>query len=202
MLSFRKMKKIVFATNNSHKLDEARAICGAGIEIVGLSEIGCHENLPETSDTLEGNALQKACYVRDRYGIDCFADDTGLLVDALDGAPGVYTARFAGEHCSSADNINLLLKKLDGEQNRRAEFCTVVALAHKAGGAECFSGSVEGDIAESRQGTGGFGYDPVFVPRESGISFAMMLPEAKNAISHRGRAMRKLTEYLKSNNKV
>ena len=168
------MKKIVFATNNIHKLSEVRAIAGPRLEIVSLSDIGCREELPETSDTLEGNARQKACYVRDHYGVDCFADDTGLMVDALGGAPGVYTARFAGPDCLPDDNIDLLLEKMHGVVDRRAEFRTVVALA----------------CADDRQGDGGFGYDPVFIPRESGVSFAEMGPEAKNVISHRGRAIR------------
>lgn len=184
------MKKLVFATNNIHKLSEVRDIVGPHIEIVRLSDIGCHEELPETSDTLEGNALQKACYVRDHYGVDCFADDTGLMVDALYGAPGVYTARFAGDGCHPEDNIDLLLEKLQGVDNRRAEFRTVIALATTDGECRVWTGSVEGDIATDRQGDGGFGYDPVFIPRESGISFAEMGHEAKNIISHRGRAMR------------
>lgn len=184
------MKKIVFATNNIHKLSEVRAIAGPHLEIVSLSDIGCHEELPETSDTLEGNALQKARYVRDHYGVDCFADDTGLMVDALNGAPGVYTARFAGDGCRPDDNIDLLLKKMHGVADRRAEFRTVIALAPVNRECRVWTGSVEGDIASDRQGEGGFGYDPVFIPRESGISFAEMGPDAKNIISHRGRAMR------------
>lgn len=184
------MKKIVFATNNIHKLSEVRAIAGPRLEIVSLSDIGCREELPETSDTLEGNARQKACYVRDHYGVDCFADDTGLMVDALGGAPGVYTARFAGPDCLPDDNIDLLLEKMHGVADRRAEFRTVVALACADGSCRTWTGRVEGDIAADRQGDGGFGYDPVFIPRESGVSFAEMGPEAKNVISHRGRAIR------------
>lgn len=184
------MKKLVFATNNIHKLTEVRAIAGPHLEIVSLSDIGCHEELPETSDTLEGNARQKACYVRDRYGVDCFADDTGLMVDALGGAPGVYTARFAGPDCQPDDNIDLLLEKMQGVADRRAEFRTVVALARADGSCRTWTGRVEGDIAADRQGDGGFGYDPVFIPRESGVSFAEMGPDAKNGISHRGRAIR------------
>lgn len=184
------MREIVFATNNPHKLQEVRAIAGPQLTIISLADIGCHEELPETSTTLEGNARQKAEYVRDHYGIDCFADDTGLMVDALDGAPGVYTARFAGEHCCPDDNIDLLLEKLRGETHRRAEFRTVVALAATDGSCRTWSGSVEGDIAEDRLGNGGFGYDPIFIPRESGISFAEMGPDAKNKISHRARAIK------------
>ena len=190
------MREIVFATNNAHKLAEARSIAGQRLKILSLSDIGCDEDLPETSDTLEGNALQKARYVRDHYGVDCFADDTGLMVSALGGAPGVYTARFAGAGCSPADNIALLLKKLAGVADRSAEFATVVAMAWADGREFTCRGCVEGDISTSRQGDGGFGYDPVFVPRETGISFALMSPDAKNAISHRGRAMRKFMDTL------
>lgn len=196
------MRTIVFATNNAHKLAEARAIAGDRLDIRSLSDIGCHEELPETSDTLEGNALQKACYVRDHYNVDCFADDTGLCVDALDGAPGVYTARYAGEHCSPDDNITLLLHELEGVTGRRAEFRTVVALANADGTESCYHGLVEGDIATERRGEGGFGYDPVFIPRESGISFAEMSAEAKNSISHRGRAMRKFIGAICGENPV
>lgn len=184
------MKTIVFATNNQHKLQEARAIAGDRFDIRSLSDIGCSEELPETSDTLEGNALQKAAYVCEHYGVDCFADDTGLMVDALGGAPGVYTARYAGEHCTPDDNIDLLLTQLENKSDRRAEFRTVVAMACKDGSRHTWTGIVEGDIATARQGNDGFGYDPVFIPRESGISFACMRPDEKNAISHRGRAMR------------
>ena len=190
------MRTIVFATNNAHKLSEARAIAGSMLEIKSLSDIGCHEELPETSDTLAGNALQKARYVRDRYGVDCFADDTGLMVDALGGAPGVYTARFAGEHCSPADNIALLLEKMSGVTDRRACFVTVIALATADGHEMTFEGSVEGDIATRETGERGFGYDPVFVPRETGISFACMSAVEKNTISHRGRAMRAFAEAI------
>lgn len=193
------MKTIVFATNNAHKLSEARAIAGPGLRILSLSDINCHEELPETSDTLEGNALQKACYVRDRYAVECFADDTGLMVDALGGAPGVYTARYAGEHCSPDDNISLMLRRLCGVSDRRAEFRTVVALACIDGTERIWSGSVEGDIATERHGDGGFGYDPIFIPRESGISFACMTAEAKNEISHRGRAMRAFMAEIADN---
>lgn len=192
------MRTIAFASNNVHKLAEARAIAGEWLAIKSLAEIGCREELPETGTTLADNALQKARYVRDHYEVDCFADDTGLMVDALGGAPGVYTARFAGEHCSPDDNITLLLQKLEGVADRRAEFRTVVALACADGTEECYSGSVEGDIATERLGNGGFGYDPVFVPRESGVSFAQMSAEAKNAISHRGRAMAHFLKALRN----
>lgn len=189
--------KLVFATNNRHKLDEIRRIVGDGFEILSLADIGCHDDIPETADTLEGNALQKARWVHDRYGYDCFADDTGLMVDALDGAPGVYSARFAGPGCTPDDNIELLLNRMadvpDG--SRTARFSTVIALILN-GETHTFGGTVEGTISRSRHGDGGFGYDPVFVPVETGISFAEMTADAKNAISHRGRATAALTTWL------
>lgn len=164
-------------------------------EILSLSEIGCHEEIPETADTLEGNALIKARWIKGRYGYDCFADDTGLMVDALDGAPGVYSARYAGAECDAVANMRLLLKKLEGVEDRRAKFVTVIAMI-KDGEERLFTGEVEGSISREPHGTGGFGYDPVFVSRESGKAFAEMTAEGKNAISHRGRAMRKLISYL------
>ena len=194
-----KIPEIVFATNNSHKLEEARAILANSVKVLSLSDIGCHDDIPETAETLEGNALIKARWVKDKYGYDCFADDTGLMVDALNGAPGVYSARFAGEHCSPADNIVLLLEKLKGETNRKARFVTVVALIQ--GEKEyLFEGEIKGRIAEENCGKSGFGYDPVFIPENSELSFAEMLPEEKNAISHRGRAMKKLASFLDSKN--
>lgn len=191
------ISKIVFATNNPHKLQEARDILKGFVKVLSLKEIGCHDEIPETSDTLEGNALIKAQWVKDKYGYDCFADDTGLLADALDGAPGVYSARFAGEHCSPDDNIALLLQKLKGENNRNARFVTVVALII---GEEkyLFEGEVKGEIAENYCGHSGFGYDPVFIPEGEALSFAQMTPEGKNAISHRGRAMTKLAQFITS----
>lgn len=191
----RSLPKIVFATNNAHKLEEARALAGGSFEILSLAEIGCHDDIPETADTLEGNALIKARWVKDRYGYDCFADDTGLMVDALDGAPGVYSARYAGPECDAVGNMRLLLRNLEGEADRHARFVTVIALI-LGERTEIFTGSVEGDIATEPHGTNGFGYDPVFIARESGLPFAEMSAEAKNAISHRGRAMRGLIEFL------
>lgn len=191
----KRIKRLVFATNNPHKLEEARQIISDGFEIVSLSEIGCHDDIPETADTLEGNALIKARWVKERYGYDCFADDTGLMVDALDGAPGVLSARYAGEHCSPADNVAKLLGAMSGVQDRRAHFSTVVALIAD-GGEHTFEGRVEGSISDVAHGDGGFGYDPVFVAEESGRCFAEMTPDEKNAISHRGRAMRKLRDFL------
>lgn len=186
---------IVFATNNPHKLEEARAVAAGHLNILSLSDIDCHDEIPETADTLEGNALIKVHWVKDRYGYDCFADDTGLMVDALGGAPGVYSARYAGEHCSPADNVRLILKNMDGVNNREARFATVIALI-KDGKEMLFRGEVEGSIAMEPSGNAGFGYDPVFIAKETGKTFADMTPEDKNAISHRGRAMRKFMNYI------
>ena len=195
------MTTLIMATNNAHKLQEVRQILGSAFEVKGLADIGCHEDIPEDADTLEGNALQKARYVHQHYGVDCFADDTGLEVEALGGAPGVYTARYGsmngyGESHSADANNACLLDKLQGETNRKARFCTVIALIQ---GSEehLFEGIVEGDILPAKCGSEGFGYDPVFAPEGRGIAFAEMSAEEKNAISHRGRAMARLTEYLK-----
>ena len=194
----KKLPEIVFATNNPHKLEEARAILAKSVKVLSLNDIGCHDEIPETADTLEGNALIKARWVKDKYGYDCFADDTGLMVDALGGAPGVYSARFAGEHCSPADNIALLLEKLKGEENRNAKFATVVALI--LGKEEfLFEGEIKGIISDHNCGKSGFGYDPIFVPQNSSISFAEMSSDDKNAISHRGLAMKKLANFLDAN---
>lgn len=187
--------KLVFATNNAHKLDEMRHILGPGFEVVSLAEIGCHDDIPETADTFEGNALQKAHWVKDHYGLDCFADDTGLEVTALDGAPGVHSARYAGDHDSEA-NMRKLLSELENKPDRSAQFRTVVALLLD-GKELLFEGIVKGSILEERHGNGGFGYDPVFVPEGYNLTFAEMGPE-KNNISHRARAVGKLAEYLKS----
>lgn len=189
------MKKIVFATNNAHKLSEVRAIAGPDFEILSLSEIGCHDDIPETAGSLEGNALIKARWVRDRYGFDCFADDTGLMVDALGGAPGVYSARYAGEGHDSEANMALLLENLQGHADRKAHFSTVIALCLD-GEEQIFEGRVDGTIACERSGANGFGYDPIFIPDETGVSFAEMDASEKNAISHRGRAVRKLFSFL------
>lgn len=189
------LPKIVFATNNAHKLEEARALASGTFEILSLSDIGCHDDIPETADSLEGNALIKARWVKERYGYDCFADDTGLMVDALGGAPGVYSARYAGPECEAKANMALLLANMEGQTDRKARFVTVIALLYK-GEEYLFKGTVEGTIATEPHGTAGFGYDPVFVAEESGVAFAEMTAEAKNAISHRGRAMRKLIEFL------
>lgn len=191
------MQDIVFATNNQHKLEEIRRIVGGKFRILSLKEIGCEEDIPETADTLEGNALMKARFVKERYGYDCFADDTGLMVDALGGAPGVYSARYAGPGHDSAANMGLLLKNLDGVTGRSARFVTVIALILN-GKEMTFEGRVEGEILTTPAGTSGFGYDPVFKPIESSVSFAEMSADAKNAISHRGRATAKLMTYLTS----
>ena len=193
------MNKIVFATNNIHKLAEIRDILGDKVEVLSLDDIGFNEEIPETADTLEGNAFQKAEMIHQRTGLDCFADDTGLMVEALDGRPGVYSARYAGEHCSPADNVAKMLREMDGVDNRCARFETVIALI-KDGERHSFSGKIEGEILRSPQGEGGFGYDPIFKPLESPVSFASMSEEAKNAISHRGRAVAALADYLKSIN--
>jgi len=163
--------------------------------ILSLADIGCHEDLPETGDTLEGNSLQKATYVYDRFHLPCFADDTGLEVEALQGAPGVFSARYAGERKDSEDNINLLLKNLSGTLNRKAHFRTVITLAgfHRI---QYFEGIIRGSILEERRGTGGFGYDPVFQPQGFTRTMAEMTLEEKNAISHRGQAVRKLVSFL------
>ena len=198
------MREIIMATNNTHKLEEVRQILGDEFLVRGLAEIGCHEDIPETADTLEGNALQKARYVHDHYGVDCFADDTGLEVTALEGGPGVYTARFGamngyGESHDADANIQCLLDKLEEAEDRSARFRTVVALVQN-GEEHLFEGIVEGNILRQKVGEGGFGYDPVFAPIEAdGLAFAQMPAEDKNAISHRGRAIMKLVEFLKSN---
>ena len=200
-------RELIMATNNAHKLEEIRQILGDAFSIKGLSDIGCYEDIPETADTLEDNALQKALYIHEHYGVDCFADDTGLEVDALDGAPGVFTARFGamngyGESHDANANIQCLLDKLKEATTRKARFRTVIALVQN-GTEKLFEGIVEGNILTQPVGEGGFGYDPVFAPVEAnGLAFAQMSAEAKNAISHRGRATKKLAEFLatESNN--
>lgn len=189
------MTTLVFATNNRHKLDEVQKIAGSSFQIKSLSEIGCHEEIPETADTLEGNALLKARYVKEHYGYDCFADDTGLEVEALGNAPGVYSARYAGEEKSSEANIRKLVAALEGQPNRKARFRTVIALILN-GKEALFEGIVQGKIIEEKKGVSGFGYDPVFVPEGYAQTFAEMGNETKNAISHRAEAVKKLEAYL------
>ena len=192
------MKKLVFASNNAHKLSEIRAILGDRIEIISLSDLQCHAEIPETADTLEGNALIKARYVWEHYGLYCFADDTGLEVEALGGAPGVYSARFAGEHASFEDNVSLLLERLSGvAAPRRARFRTVIALIDEYG-THFFEGSVDGEITLERSGDHGFGYDPIFRPEGREETFAQLTEQEKNSMSHRGRAVQQLVRYLQA----
>ena len=198
--------KIVFATNNQHKLDEIRNILGKDFEIVSLNEIGCHEDIPETGKTLEENAWQKADYIFNKYELSCFADDTGLEVDALNGAPGVFSARYAGgEGHDSEANMQKLLRELAEKNNRKARFRTVIALILKDESRgtgdeirETFEGIVEGHIAHEKSGAEGFGYDPIFVPDGYNQSFAELGIDIKNQISHRARAVKKLAEYFNS----
>ncbi len=190
------MKKIVFATNNEHKLQEMRQIIGSEFEVLSLSDIGCHEDIPETADTIEGNARQKACYVKKHYGYDCFSDDTGLEIDALGGEPGVRSARYAGDDHNSENNIDKVLTLLGDRRDRSARFRTAIALL-QGDKLTIFEGKVEGNILTERHGSGGFGYDSIFAPVEAdGLTFAQMSPQQKNAISHRGRATRRLIAYL------
>ena len=190
------MRKLIFATNNAHKLGEVQALLGDAFELVTLRECGITEDIPETADTLEGNALQKARYVYEKTGLDCFADDTGLEVDALGGAPGVHSARYATDGHDFAANNRLLLKNLEGITDRTARFRTVIALI--LDGVEyTLEGRGEGTLATAEPGSEGFGYDPLFVPSGEIITFAQMSAEAKNAISHRGRAVAKLVNFLK-----
>ena len=197
--------KIVFATNNQHKLQEIREILGDQFEILSLADIGCHEDIPETGNTLEANAHQKAEYVFDNYHIDCFADDTGLEVDALGGAPGVHSARYAeGTDHNSEANMAKLLRELGDNDNRKARFRTVISLIQMEGGNPVcsreyqFEGVVEGRIDREKHGSEGFGYDPVFIPEGYDKSFAELGEEIKNQISHRARAVKKLAEWLKT----
>jgi XTP/dITP diphosphohydrolase len=189
--------KIVFATNNPNKLKEIQSLMPAGIEIISLKDIGCTEDIPETGETLEANAFQKARYLKEHYGYDCFADDTGLEVEALNGAPGVYSARYAGPERSAEANMAKILTELDGKENRKAQFRTAVALILN-GEEHLFDGKVEGHISEDKQGEEGFGYDPIFLPENNLRSFAQMSMSEKGAISHRGRAVRKLVDFLRS----
>jgi XTP/dITP diphosphohydrolase len=190
--------KLVFATNNRHKLDEVRAIVGDNIDILSLNDIDCHDDIPETADTLQGNALIKARYIYEKYGMDCFADDTGLEVDALGGEPGVYSARYAGDDCNSEANMLKLLQNLTGKNDRKAQFRTVIALIIN-GEEKLFNGIVKGTITEEKMGNSGFGYDPVFIPEGYSESFAQMSSEMKNSISHRYRATEQLSIFLKEN---
>jgi len=188
--------KLVFATNNAHKLEEIRAILGDKIEILSLSDIDCHADIPETADTLQGNALLKAQYVYTHYRLNCFADDTGLEVEALNGAPGVHTARYAaGEQHDSEANMKLLLHNLRYEENRNAQFRTVIALIFN-GKEYFFEGKVEGDIIKEKRGSEGFGYDPIFIPKGYYKTFAELGADIKNSISHRAKAVELLCKFL------
>lgn len=189
------MKDIVFATNNRHKLEEVRAIVGHVFNVLSLADIGCNEDIAETAQTFEGNALIKARYVHEKYGYDCFADDSGLEVQALDNAPGVFSARYAGEPSDSQKNVAKLLREMEGIENRKARFRTCIVLIY--GGKESmFEGSIQGTIIKSQRGHNGFGYDPLFVPIGYDVTFAEMPAEEKNKISHRAIATKKLIEYL------
>lgn len=196
------MKRIVFATNNAHKLGEIRDILKHDFSVVSLEDIGCHDDIPETSATLEGNALQKARYIHERYGIDCFADDTGLEVEALGGGPGIYTARFGvmngyGDDHDAEANTRCLLDKLKGESNRAAQFRTAIALILD-GKEYLFEGIAKGVITEEKRGEKGFGYDPVFMPEGYGETFAELGVGTKNTISHRAKAVAKLADFLRT----
>lgn len=187
--------KLVFATNNEHKLYEIKQLLDESIELLSLNDIDCKDDIPENQDTLEGNASEKSFYIYHKYGVNCFADDTGLEIEALNGEPGVYSARFAGEQRSAENNMNLVLDKLSIINNRKARFRTVISLVID-GRETQFEGIVEGHILKEKRGKTGFGYDPIFQPDESNLSFAEMSLEEKNKISHRGRAVQKLVEYL------
>ena len=191
------MKKIVFATNNKHKLKEVSLYLKNRYEVISLNALGFHQDIPEPFDTLEENALTKSQTIFDKYQLDCFSDDTGLEVEALNGAPGVFSARYAGEGCSFSDNVEKMLREMQGQENRKARFRTVVSLILK-GEKHFFEGIVNGRIAEDETGTDGFGYDPIFIPEGYDISFAEMDLDEKNKISHRGRAMAKLVAFLKT----
>jgi XTP/dITP diphosphohydrolase len=189
------MKTIVFATNNKHKLEEIQEKVGNSFLVKSLKEIECFDDIPEPFETLEENALAKSSYIHDRFNLDVFADDTGLEIEALDGRPGVYSARYAGPQCSPDDNIDKILKELEGVENRKARFRTVISLILNDQKFE-FEGIVDGEILEARTGKEGFGYDPVFRPLGYQESFAEMDMQLKNEISHRGRAVAKLIEFL------
>jgi XTP/dITP diphosphohydrolase len=189
--------KLVFATNNKHKIEEVQQLLPASIEIISLERIGCFEEIPETADTIEGNAILKANYVTEKYGYDCFADDTGLEVSALHGAPGVFSARYAGEQRNSEDNMNKLLDSLSAETDRNAQFKTVIAL-NLNGKQHLFTGIATGEITLEKSGNQGFGYDPIFKPTGFDITFAQLSLEEKGAISHRGKATELLIAFLKN----
>ena len=187
--------KIVFATNNPNKLKEIQSLIPKEIEIISLKEIGCTEDIPETGDSLEANAFQKAHYIKENYNYDCFADDTGLEIHELDGAPGVYSARYAGPDKNADANMTKILNELKGKKNRKAKFRTAIALTHN-NEEHLFEGEINGHISDVKKGNKGFGYDPIFIPENDIRSFAQMSIQEKGAISHRGRAIKKLLAYL------
>ena len=187
--------KLVFASNNKNKIQEIQALVPNTIQIVSLEEIGCTEDIPETADTIEGNAILKANYVTEKYGYDCFADDTGLEVETLNGAPGVYSARYAGEQKDANDNMDKLLSELSDKPNRKANFKTVIAL-NLNGKQNLFTGIINGKIIDKKIGTNGFGYDPIFVADEYEKTFAELTMEEKSTISHRGIAVKELILFL------
>lgn len=189
--------KIVFATNNPNKLKEIKALVPKHIEIVSLSEIGCNEDIPETGETLEANAFQKVNYVKEHFGYDCFADDSGLEINALNGNPGVYSARYAGPERNADANMAKIITELNGCDNRKAQFRTAIALVLN-GEEQLFEGKVQGEISLTKLGEKGFGYDPIFVPENETRSFAQMTMQEKGEISHRGKAVRRLINYLSS----
>lgn len=187
--------KIVFATNNVHKLNEIRKISEGQLEILSLADINCHEDIPETGDTLQENALIKARFVKDQFGLDCFADDTGLEVEALNNAPGIYSARFAGEQCNPEDNMRKLIHDLEGIENRTARFRTVIALLIKDK-EYFFEGEIAGEIINAKRGSNGFGYDPIFMPHGFDKTFGELSDDIKNSLSHRAIATQKLVTFL------
>ena len=189
------MMKLVFATNNQHKLQEIKHLLNDSIELLCLNDINCDDDIPENQETIEGNAAEKSFYIWNKYGLNCFADDTGLEIEALNGEPGVYSARYAGEEKSPENNMNLVLKKLSEIKNRKARFKTVISLVID-GKETQFEGIVNGQILKEKKGKTGFGYDPIFQPEESHLSFAEMPMDEKNKISHRGRAVQKLVDHL------
>ena len=187
--------KIVFATNNKNKLDEIKKISVGQLEILSLSDINCHEDIPETGDTLKENALMKAQFVKDKFGLDCFADDTGLEVEALNNAPGIYSSRYAGPNCDPEDNMQKMIHELQDKENRNAQFKTVIALILN-GKENYFEGTVKGEITHQKQGTNGFGYDPIFKPAGYDKTFGELSEELKNNLSHRAIATHKLVAFL------
>lgn len=191
------MKRLVFVTNNAHKLEEVREVVKNDFEILSLNDIGCHEDIAETGSTLEENALIKARYVKDKYGYDCFGDDTGLEVEALGGAPGVYSARYAGDGHDAKANMKKLLKELENIADRKAQFRTVIALILD-GKEHLFEGKIEGTIIAKEKGTAGFGYDPIFMPNGYSQTFAELGMDVKKSISHRALAVKSLCEFLKN----